>query len=523
MRIFLYMKHRIISAFIIGATTALTQLPAVGHTQGVAWNDRAQRISPRELDSLTAPIALYPDQLLADIMMAATYPGEVQDAADWVAAPYNSSLRGSDLEEAMDRLDWDPSIKSLVTVPGLLQMMATNIEWTERLGNAFIGNEDAVMDSVQRLRQEAFNRGSLRTDNRQRVIYSDGLITIEPARSDSFYFSVYDPRDVYGDWRYPEYPPYYFSAPVGYGIGMGYGYGISVPIFRPYWGWHNWDWRGHRINIDRGRWDRMSPRRPHFSGNVWQHDTTRRDAGPRRDNWRGRTITGGPPQGRPSQDRAPQGQPWQQGQRPDAQRGDGQRGDAQRWQGQDQRRDGRRDGRPMRDVQADDRRDDNGRGRRQDWQNRRGQDAAPIQQPAAQQPVIQPPPQQQQRGDDNGRGRGRQQTNRDVFNGGDNDVRNNNRAPEARAPEARQPEIRTPQGRMPASAPIPEAASPQQQEMMRNSSPALRYGLHGGGRPQAAAPDPQPQQAPAAAPDNNDQGPGQGGGRRGGGRGNRND
>lgn len=308
------MKHRILTALLLGASTALSLAPVTGHAQSYEY--RAVRFSPRELDALTAPIALYPDQLLADILMAATYPAEVRDAADWLASPYNSSLRGSDLEDALDDMDWDPSIKSLVTVPGLLQMMTNKMDWTERLGDAFIASEDDLMDSVQRMRQEAYDRGTLRSNSYQRVVLDGDLILIEPANPDSFYFRVYNPVDVYGPWRYPEYPPYYLPPPIGYGISSSFVYGFSVPIFRPYWGWHRWDWRNHRINIDRNRWDRFHQGRPGSwnsgnwnSGGVWRHNPDRRANDPRRGDWRGRQGGRPNPGANQGQTQIPQQQP----------------------------------------------------------------------------------------------------------------------------------------------------------------------------------------------------------------------
>ena len=493
------MKHRILTAFLLGATTALSLAPITSHAQ--SYDYRSARFSPRELDALTAPIALYPDQLLADIMMAATYPAEVRDAADWLASPYNSSLRGGDLEDALQDIDWDPSIKSLVTVPGLLQMMANKMDWTERLGDAFISSEDDMMDSVQRMRQIAYDRGTLRSNNYQRVVLDGDLILIEPARSDSFYFQVYNPSDVYGAWRYPEYPAYYLPPPVGYGYGVGFSYGISVPIFRPYWGWHRWDWRNHRINIDRGRWDRFSPGRPPaFNGGVWRHDPGRRANDPGRGN--GRPIGGGRPNPGQAYNPPPNAPP----------RGDDRGRGGRNWNGNPDSTPSLRyglhgggDRRQMnapppasepavqnttppqnfggrRDFRRNDRTPDNDDNNRRNFGGRqfgeRAPQAAPQPTPA---PTPTPPPQAQQRewgnGGDNVRGRGN-----GGGRGGEGGFRN--RAEPAAAP-APQQQFGRPQQQF---APPQQQPQPQQQQQPapspRNpdSSPALQNGLHGGGR-----------------------------------------
>ena len=515
------MKHRILTAFLLGATTALSLAPITSHAQ--SYESRSVRVSPRELDSLTAPIALYPDQLLADIMMAATYPMEVRDAADWLSSSYNGSLRGGDLEDALNDLDWDPSVKSLVAVPGLLQMMANKMEWTERLGDAFIGSEDDVMDSVQRMRQTAYDRGTLRSNNYQRVVLDGDLILIEPSNQDSFYFQVYNPSDVYGAWRYPEYPAYYLPPPVGYGIGSSFIYGFSVPIFRPYWGWHRWDWRNHRINIDRGRWDRINPGRPPGNmnnGGVWRHDAGRRANDPRQGNWRGRAVGGdrreqqGRVQNTPPNYPPP---PQQQGNRDDNGRGR----NGHTWNGNSDSSPALREGlhggvRPLvnpappasepavqnttppqnfggrRDFRRNDRTPDNDENNRRNFGGRQFGDrqsgnreatpqAAPQPTPV---PTPVPQPQADQRrergnngngnGGDNGGGRGR---------GGEGGFRN--RAEPAAAPAPQQqfgrPQQQFAQPQQPQQPQRSQQAQPAPSPRNPDSTPGLECGLHGCG------------------------------------------
>jgi len=487
------MKHRILTAFLLGATTALSLAPVSSHAQSYQYR---AAFSPRELDALTAPIALYPDHLLANILMAATYPMEVRDAADWLSSSYNASLRGLDLEDALNDINWDPSVKSLVPVPGLLQMMANKMDWTERLGDAFIGTEGEVMDSVQRMRQQAYDRGSLRSNSYQRVVLDGDLILIEPASQDSFYFRVYDPVDVYGTWRYPEYPAYYLPPPVGYGIGSSFVYGFTVPIYRPYWGWNRWDWRNHRINIDRGRWDRFHPpgRNPGNwnNGGVWRHDSGRRANGPRPGEWRQRPVGGDRPVGNP---------PGRVGgrDRDDRNGGNRDRGDRRGQQPQLANPQGLPDSSPALryglrgggraavnqpapnatpQPNADNRRDER-RGNRSDDNNRRGGGRAQFQQPqsAAPTPTPTPPPQAQQRrergnGDAGGRGQGR---------GGEGGFRNRAENTAAPVPQQQQQQFAQPRQQTPPPQPQPQAQQQPPQQGLPDSSPALRCGLRGCG------------------------------------------
>ena len=170
------------------------------------------RFDRRQLDQDLAPIALYPDQLLSQILMASTYPLEVMDADRWLQDRRNGRLRGRDLEDALYQEDWDPSVKSLVPFPQIIQMMASRPDWMDRLGDAFLAQEDDVMDAVQRLRQQAYRAGSLRTTPQHIVDYGP-YISIRPARPDVVYVPVYDTRYAYGRWDYPDYPPMYFPPP----------------------------------------------------------------------------------------------------------------------------------------------------------------------------------------------------------------------------------------------------------------------------------------------------------------------
>ena len=136
--------------------------------------------SAQQLNQLVAPIALYPDELVAQVLTAATYPAEIVEADRWLQDPANAALRGDELSAALDAQPWDPSVKSLVPFPQVLHMMDSNLSWTEQLGDAFLAQQDQVMDSVQRLRQRAQTAGGLQSNAQQVVDDQDGAVTIEP-------------------------------------------------------------------------------------------------------------------------------------------------------------------------------------------------------------------------------------------------------------------------------------------------------------------------------------------------------
>ena len=184
-----------------------------------------------ELDQMLAPIALYPDALLSQILMAATYPREVAEAASWSRA--NAGMRGDQAVRAVERQDWDPSVISLVAFPQVLAMMDERRGWTERLGTAFLDQPDQVMDTVQHLRRRADAAGSLRTSE-EIVVQRQGYdYVIDSPSPEVVYVPYYDPRVAYGNWWWPDYQPVYWNPWPGYGYrtgyrGLGWGYGISL-------------------------------------------------------------------------------------------------------------------------------------------------------------------------------------------------------------------------------------------------------------------------------------------------------
>ena len=215
---------------------------------------------------MLAPIALYLDPLLADILMAATYPLEVVEADRWIQDPAHVKLDGDRLAAVLEQEPWDPSVKSLVPFPQILKMMDLNLEWTEQLGEAFLGDQAGVMDSIQRLREEAKAAGNLSSTPQQTVtIEGEGKpITIEPPNPEDVYVPNYSPSVVYGTWPYPGYPPVSFP---GFLSGD-----IIVSVIAPLCRWHHWDWVHHSIDVDRDRFAVLNRNHQPISDVTWEHD-----------------------------------------------------------------------------------------------------------------------------------------------------------------------------------------------------------------------------------------------------------
>ena len=243
----------------------------------------SQLLKPAELDQLVAPIALYPDSLLAEVLMASTYPVEVVQAERWVEA--NRTLKGDQLKDAVDKQTWDESIKSLVATPSVLEMMSTKLDWTQKLGDAVVAQQADVMDAIQRLRAKAQANNKLTSTKEQTVttgqVQGKQVIAIEPTEPSTVYVPYYDPGVVYGGWPYPDYPPYYFPPPgyiaagiIGAGIAFGVGYALgSWWSGGNYWnGGINWSGGGNNIVVNPpGNRPGARPSNPiSNAGNRWQ-------------------------------------------------------------------------------------------------------------------------------------------------------------------------------------------------------------------------------------------------------------
>src|SRR5512142_3088855 len=165
------------------------------NTEGSAQSSGTNAtFTQEELDQMLAPIALYPDSLLAQILVAATFPNDVVEADQWVRQ--NEDLKGDNLNAALDKMDWDLSVKALVPFPKVLAMMSDKLDWTKRLGDAFLAQENDVMDTVQSLRAKAYAQGNLKSTNQQKVVVKGESVIIEPANPRVVYVPAYNPAVV---------------------------------------------------------------------------------------------------------------------------------------------------------------------------------------------------------------------------------------------------------------------------------------------------------------------------------------
>jgi hypothetical protein len=196
--------------------------------------------------------------LLAQVLMAATFPEDVQAAAAWSKA--NSKLQGDDAVKAVAGESWDPSVQSLVAFPQVLATMSAKPDWVSQLGSAFLAQPNDVMDSVQRLRKQAQAAGNLKTSSQQKVVVEQSTIQIEPANPQVVYVPTYNPTVVYGAWPYPAYPPVYVPPPPGYaiasGLAAGLAFGAGVAVANSLWGGFNWN--SHDVNINVNRYNNIN-------------------------------------------------------------------------------------------------------------------------------------------------------------------------------------------------------------------------------------------------------------------------
>jgi hypothetical protein len=242
--------------------------------------------SNEELEQMVAPIALYPDPLLAQVLMSATYPLEIVQAARWSKA--NPDVKGDAVAEALRAEDWDPSVKSIATFPDVLAMMDEKIDWTQKLGDAFLAQQAALMDSVQRLRARAHDEGTLMSSKEQTVTVEPAppppadaapapapapaaaaaaaappadqttIIKIEPADPEIVYVPTYNPTVVYGPWPYPAYPPYYYYPPMYPPGAAFFTFTAGVIVGGALWGNCGWGWGHSDVNINVNRYNNFN-------------------------------------------------------------------------------------------------------------------------------------------------------------------------------------------------------------------------------------------------------------------------
>jgi hypothetical protein len=272
----------------------------------------APKIPNDQLDSLVAPIALYPDPLLAQTLAASTYPLEVIQLKQWM--DQNKKLKGKAMSDAVAKQPWDPSIQAMALIPDVVERLAGNIQWTTDLGNAFLAQQQDVMDAVQRMRNKAQTKGTLKTSQQQVVqSKSEGgkeVIVIEPAQPETVYVPSYDPAVVYGPPVYPYYPYSYPGYYPGMGLAWGAGIIIGAGIAGGWWG--NCNWGGGDININNNNnFNRNSNRntvnnRPANGNGKWSHNSNHRGPAPY-SNRKTADKFGGTDRGGPNNNRGPGG------------------------------------------------------------------------------------------------------------------------------------------------------------------------------------------------------------------------
>jgi hypothetical protein len=238
--------------------------------------DSVQRFTQEELTQMLAPIALYPDSLVAQILMASTYPLEVVEAERWLRQ--NEGLKGEALDNPLKSKPWDPSVKSLCHFPDVLFAMSEKLDQTSKLGNAYLSQQGEVMATIQDLRRRAAEQGNLQTTKEQAVSRTEGYIRIEPADPEVVYVPVYDPWYVYGPWWYAAYPPWYwYYPPYGYYAGYyGFGFGFYVGFALSSWCW--FDWSGNNIYVNYNVVRPFHPPRPGPAPGIghWNHNPVHR-------------------------------------------------------------------------------------------------------------------------------------------------------------------------------------------------------------------------------------------------------
>ncbi|MGC2412153.1 MAG: DUF3300 domain-containing protein, partial [Stellaceae bacterium] len=252
---------------------ALAQAQPTRTEATAAVNPAAANYSQQQIDQMVAPIALYPDQLLTQVLMAATYPTQIVEAAQWLQDPANAALKGDALVAALQPLAWDPSVKALLAFPQVIVMLSEHIEWTQTLGVAFASQQAEIMTRVQALRQLAVKSGHLKQLGHLVVREEGPVIVIAPAEPNVVFVPVYNPTVVYGEWRERAFPPV-FLAPsprfvletIGPGIQISVGYGIVAPL----WGWSRPDWRDNRITINRVEYTRITRNIELAPGDGWR-------------------------------------------------------------------------------------------------------------------------------------------------------------------------------------------------------------------------------------------------------------
>ena len=271
-------------ALLIALPASFAQSPADPYYGTPDTQQVAPLMAPEQLDNLVAPVALYPDPLLSQVLAASTYPLEVVEARQWLGQ--NTNLRGAQLMDAARQQNWDASVQALVAFPDALTLLANDVRWTTDLGNAFLAQQADVMTAVQRMRAAARANGRLNTTPQQVVTMDSqagqSAIEILPADPQVIYVPIYSPTYVWGEPAWGAYPDLWY--PAGFGFGFGYGRGIYMSSFFPSWnGWGDWGWSsgwyGRSVYLNTGFFSRYGYRGGDygryggFGGRAsWTHD-----------------------------------------------------------------------------------------------------------------------------------------------------------------------------------------------------------------------------------------------------------
>jgi len=267
-----------------------------GQQAAPTGEQQAVKIPADQLDSLVAPIALYPDPMLAQVLAASTYPLEIIQLQQWLAK--NKDVKDKALADAVAKQPWDPSVQALAGLPDVVKRLADDIQWTTELGNAFLAQQNDVMEAVQRMREKAKEKGNLKSNEQQKVetkvVESKQVIVIEQANPEVVYVPSYNPTVVYGAPVYP-YPPVYYPPPGYYAAGMAISFGVGVAMGAMWsggWG-YNCGWGGNNnvtinnnnnfnrnTNIQGGNRVSQQPNRGGAGGGNWQHNPKHRGGAP---------------------------------------------------------------------------------------------------------------------------------------------------------------------------------------------------------------------------------------------------
>jgi hypothetical protein len=238
-----------------------------------------------DIDAIVAPIALYPDALVAQILAGATYPDQITEADKWLKS--NANLKGDALMQAVNKQPWDPSVKALTEFPSVLDNMANNLSWTSALGDVSYNQQADVMAAIQRLRKQAKDAGNLKSTSQMTVVQqSPQTIVIQPANPQVVYVPTYSPTVVYGT---PYYPPGYSTGAmvatglISFGVGMAVGAALSNSCCG--WGWNSWGcgWHGGSVTYNRNVY--VSRSNVYANGNRYNYNSGRYTNGNRPTNY----------------------------------------------------------------------------------------------------------------------------------------------------------------------------------------------------------------------------------------------